>query len=248
MSSQGSWTTIEVTGHACDVFDPAEHCRPDRAVVYLHGRHVTRLADNAVFTAEFARHGLRVIAPQTARSWWSDKILDEFDKNISAEYYLIDEVLPAIAERWGVLPPLVALLGTSMGGQGALRLAFKHPRLFPVTAGISPAIDYQVRYYEDDAIAQMYPDPESVRQDTATLHVHPLNWPRNTWFACDPLDVRWHESAERLHMKMSALGIMHEYDGETSAGGHGWHYYNHMAPRAVGFVAERLEQEQRRVP
>ncbi len=48
-------------------------------------------------------------------------------------------------------------------------------------------------------------------------------------------------------MKLSALGIMHEHDLETSAGGHSWAYYNHMAPRAVGFLAERLEQERRRV-
>src|SRR5579872_7120013 len=99
---QGSWSTIEVAGHACDVFEPAEPRQPERMVMYLHGRHVTRLADNAVFTGEFERHGLRVIAPQTARSWWSDKILAEFDARFSAEHYVIDEVMPAIAERWGV--------------------------------------------------------------------------------------------------------------------------------------------------
>lgn len=243
MSQTGAWSATEVAGHACEVFEPAKPREPAGAVIYLHGRHLTSLADNAVFTGEFDRHGLRVIAPQTARSWWSDKLLAEFDRHISAERYLLDRILPWLTEHGHAQPPLIALLGTSMGGQGALRLAFKHPRVFPTAAGISPAIDYQIRYWEDDALQQMYSEPEAVRQDTATLHVHPLNWPRNLWFASDPLDSRWHESAERLHMKLAALGIMHEYDGETSAGGHGWEYYNAMAPRAIGFIAERLGKQ-----
>ena len=247
LSQAGSWGTVEIAGHRCEVFKPAAAREPPCAVIYLHGRHLTPLADNAAYTAQFEQHGLRVIAPQTGQSWWTDRICDDFDRAISAERYIVDRILPWIAEHWSAQPPLVALLGTSMGGQGALRLAFKHPRLFPIVAAVSPAIDYQIRYYEDESLMQMYPDPETVRQDTATLHVHPLNWPRNTWFACDPLDDRWHESAERLHMKMSALGIMHEYDGETSAGGHGWQYYNHMAPQAVGYIAQRLDQEERRV-
>ena len=50
-----------------------------------------------------------------------------------------------------------------------------------IAVGVSPAIDYQIRYYDDGevTIPQMYEDPEQARQDTATLHVHPLNWPRN---------------------------------------------------------------------
>ena len=135
-----------------------------------------------------------------------------------------------------------------MGGQGALRLAFKHANVFPVVAAISPAIDYQIRWREGDEILQaMYSDAESVRQDTATLHVHPLNWPRNIWFCCDPADHRWHESADRLRMKLGAIGIPHEYDLETTAGGHRFEYYNHMAPRALQFLAERLERERLRV-
>jgi hypothetical protein len=48
-----------------------------------------------------------------------------------------------------------------MGGQGALRLAYRHPNLFPVASAISPAIDFHKRYNEgDETIPQMYPDPK----------------------------------------------------------------------------------------
>ena len=137
-----------------------------------------------------------------------------------------------------------------MGGQGALRFSYKFPAQFPTVAAMSPAIDYQVRYYEegeDGTLAEMYDSPEAVRQDTATLHVHPLNWPRNMWFCCDPADYRWHESTERLRSKLVALGIPHESDLETTAGGHTWDYYNHMAAKAVCFLVERLERERLRL-
>jgi S-formylglutathione hydrolase FrmB len=157
-------------------------------------------------------------------------------------------MLNYVRERWQTAPPKIALLGTSMGAQGALRMAFRFPNTFPIVAAVSPAIDYQLRWDEGDKVLpQMYTDAEDIRQDTATLHVHPLNWPRNTWFSCDPEDYRWHPSADRLKMKLRALGIPHESDLETTAGGHSFSYYNHMAPRAIEFLVQRLEQEARRV-
>jgi S-formylglutathione hydrolase FrmB len=153
-----------------------------------------------------------------------------------------------IEQKWEVTPPKVGVFGTSMGGQGALRLAYKYPDVFPVTAAISPAIDYQIRYREgDEIIRAMYADEEDVRQDTATLHIHPLNWPRHQFFCCDPNDLRWIESVERLQMKLYSLGVPHQYDVETAAGGHGFDYYNDMAPRVMEFLFNALEQERRRI-
>jgi len=135
-----------------------------------------------------------------------------------------------------------------MGGQGGLRLAYKYPDRFPVVAAISPAIDYYLRFKEgDETLPLMYRDAEDARQDSAILHIHPLNWPRNQFFCCDPSDRRWWDSADRLRMKLASLGIPFEYDLETSGGGHGFEYYNKMAERAIRFIAERLEKERLRV-
>ncbi|MGH7200003.1 MAG: alpha/beta hydrolase-fold protein, partial [Planctomycetaceae bacterium] len=94
---------------------------------------------------------------------------------------------------------------------------------------------------------EMFPNREAARQQTAILQVHPLNWPRHQLLTCDPADAVWFEGAERLGMKLSSTGIPFESDFETTHGGHSWEYFNHMAPRAIGFVAERLELESRRV-
>ncbi|MBL8825711.1 MAG: hypothetical protein JNM18_01910 [Planctomycetaceae bacterium] len=245
----GTWTTTEVAGKTCDIFEPATRNEHGYVVIYLHGVHLARLHENAVYTELFGRHGLPVVCPHGARSWWSDKVCVEFDDRLTAERHLLDNVLPFIAERYGAKPPRIALLGTSMGGQGALRFAFKYPNQFPIVAALAPAIDYQIRFDdpEDETIRAMYPNAEAVRQDTATLHVHPLNWPRNLWFSSDPTDDRWHESSHRLRSKLYSLGIPFDCDLETSAGGHTWQYYNHMAPAAIAYLCERLERERLRI-
>jgi S-formylglutathione hydrolase FrmB len=248
MAVSGNWPQAEVAGHACEIYEPKTLHPQGFVVVYLHGVHLNRLSEQPAFEAEFDRHGLRVICPQTARSWWTNKVCAEFDPVLTAERYVLDHVLPYVAQRWDVRPPRIGLLGTSMGGQGALRFAFKHPRTFPVTAAIAPAIDYYLRWNEgDETLPEMYSDAEAARQDTATLHVHPLNWPHSIWFCCDPVDYRWHNSADKLRMKLGALGIPFECDLETGGQGHGFEYYSRMAPAAMRFLVERLEAESRRV-
>ncbi len=244
----GNWTETTLAGHLCDVFEPTTPSPHGYVVLYLHGVHLNRLVDKTPFTEQFERHGLRVFAPMTARSWWTDKICAEFDGKLTAERHVLDNVVPHLAERWNAWPPQIALLGTSMGGQGALRLSYKYPNIFPTVAALAPAVDYQLRFDEDDeTLPLMYADRESARQDTALLHIHPLNWPRNQFFCCDPKDYRWYDSADRLRMKLYSLGVPHESDLETTGGGHGFEYYNRMAERAVGFIAERLERERLRV-
>jgi S-formylglutathione hydrolase FrmB len=247
--ASGHWSESDVAGHKCRLFEPAAPSPHHYVVVYLHCSRGASLRSYPAFTREFERHGLRVIEPVTGQSWWTDRIWPEFDSKISAEAYLLQRVVPYIGERWGAEPPHLALLGVSMGGQAALRIAYKHPNVFPTVAAISPAIDFQKRIDEgvDPGLELMYRDAEDARQDTATLHIHPLNWPRNQFFCCDPADVRWHDSVDRLRMKLWSLGVPFECDLETEAGGHSFGYASHMAERAVGFLAQRLEQERLRV-
>jgi S-formylglutathione hydrolase FrmB len=244
----GAWSEVLIADHPCEIYEPPRPHAAGLVAIYLHGVHLQSLRDQPEFCALFDQFGLRVACPRTQRSWWVDRICEEFDPAITAERYIVDRVLPFLAEYWNAAPPRIGLFGTSMGGQGALRFGFKYPNKFPVVVAISPAIDFQQRIHEgDETLYAMYRDVEDARQDTATLHVHPLNWPRNLWFCCDPEDERWHESAERLRMKLSALGVPHAYDLDTSGGKHGFEYYCKMAPAALGFMMERLEQEQRRV-
>ena len=217
-------------------------------VLYLQGLRAARLKYQVGIVEHLQRHGLRAMEPEGDFSWWVDRVSSRFDPEISGERYIMEHVIPFLADQCHCEPPRIALLGASMGGQGALRLAYKYPDTFPVVAAVYPSIDFQKKIDEGDPVlSAMYRDAEEARQDTATLHIHPLNWPRHQFFCCDPADQRWHESADRLHMKLFSLGIPHECELETTAGGHSWDYFEHMAPRIIDFLAQGLESERLRV-
>jgi esterase/lipase superfamily enzyme len=243
----GTWTKADIAGKTADVYDPPGEARPRFGVLYLHGYGLETLAGADAFTKLLAELRLACVCPHGQRSWWADRVCPEFDPHVTPERYLLDAVLPFFAARWGLRPRAIGLLGISMGGQGALRLAFKHPDTFPVVAAISPAIEYHERYNQGTPLDDMYDSKEQCRQDTAPMHVHPSHSPPHLFFCIDPTDADWYRGNDRLHEKLSALGVPHQMDLTTRAGGHSWDYFNHMASRAVHFIQAGLEHESRRL-
>ena len=249
-SPRAHWSVVDVAGWPCEVYSPVEPV-PGRAVVHLHDLDCRPLGETPGLREAVEQARLPVLAPHTGRSWWLDRVVPAFDPRVTPERHVIDGILPEVLARFGVAPPQVALIGTGMGGQGALRLSYRHPGLFPVAAALRPAIDFHAamrravdgdddRY---DTLWAVYGDVERARQDTAILHVHPLNWPRHQWFASDPHDPHWHDGAVRLHSKLAALGIPHTalLDARGSSAP------DTVAVDAVRFVLAALDQESRRL-
>ena len=58
---------------------------------------------------------------------------------------------------------------------------------------------------------------------------------------------RWYRSCDRLHEKLAALGVPHEIDFTTRAGGHTWDYFDALAERIERFIHAGLEYESRRL-
>jgi len=240
------WTTVDIGGKQADVFEPSRG-GSNFGVLHLHGIGLETLIDRPVFTRWLDELQLACVCPHGQRCWWADHICAEFDNRITPERYLLEQVVPYFNERWGLSPRAIGLEGISMGGQGSLRLAFKHADIFPVVAAISAAIDYHELYGQGMTIDSMYDSKEQCRQDTALLHIHPSQYPRHIFFCIDPDDVDWYRGNDRLHEKLAALGIPHEMDLTTRAGGHSWDYFNHMAERVLKFIRAGLEYESRRL-
>ena len=198
------------------------------------------LNENVTFSRLLAQHNLCAVCPDGARSWWLDRICSEFSDNITPQQWLIDRVLPFAEQRWQIVPPNVALLGVSMGGQGALQLSYRRADRFPVVAAVAPAIDFHQLYGQNLPLDDMFADAEDARQATVVLNLHPLAWPRHQWFCCDPADHDWYDGCVRLGMKLSSSGILHERDLDTSAGGHSWEYFDRMASAALDHIARGL--------
>jgi S-formylglutathione hydrolase len=236
----GVWTGIEIAGKRADVFEPTSGGPYSSAVLHLHGHGLETLKDKPAFTKELERHGLPTLCPHGQRSWWLDTVCREFDASVTPLAWLRERVVPFMTARWNVRPPRIGVMGISMGGQGALQLAYRHARDFPVVAAISPAVDFHNWHGRGLPLDKMFGAREAARQQTATLHVHPLNWPKHQLLVCDPADSEWFEGCERLASKLRSIGVPFEADLQTSAGGHSWDYFNAMAPAVVRFVAERL--------
>jgi S-formylglutathione hydrolase len=238
---------MTIAGKPADVYDPPGPAQPRFGILHLHGHGLTTLRDKTAFSNLFDELHLACVCPHGQRSWWGDRVCAEFDPALTPERYLLDHVVAFFGTRWGLAPPTIGLLGISMGGQGALRLAFKYAELFPVAAGIASAIEYHELYGQGLPIDEMYDSKEQCRQDTAPMHVHPSQYPPHLFFCIDPADRDWYRGNDRLHEKLNALGVPHETDLATQAGGHTWDYFNHMAGRAVRFVHAGLEKQSRRL-
>ena len=128
----GTWSQIEVAGHACRVFEPAAPSPHGYIVVYLHCSEAASLRGYPAFVQ-------RVRAPRPARDRTRDrpKLVDRphlarvRSGRFRPKRTCCEHVVPYVAERWNARPPQLALLGVSMGGQGALRMAYKYPNVFP---------------------------------------------------------------------------------------------------------------------
>ena len=206
---KAEWRSETVDGRSVQVFQPSSAEPPTSAVLFMHGHGKVMLNDNAVFTELFQKHNLVAICPDGGQSWWMDRICDDFSPDISPQDWIVDQLLPFIEERWNIEPPKIALLGISMGGQGALQLSFRYAAQFPVVAAISPAVDFHQLYGQGLPLDQMFDNVEDARQATVVLNLHPLAWPRHQWFCCDPADTDWLDGCVRLGMKLSSSGILH---------------------------------------
>lgn len=239
------WQSTEVDGRRVEWFVPSANASeepPVGVVLFLHGHGGVTLANNPVFTRLFEKHRLLAVCPEGKRSWWLDFVCPEFDSEVTPQRWLLDTIVPWIEQQFQIQPPKIALLGVSMGGQGALQLAYRHAMKFPVVAAIAPAVDFHQMYGSGIPLDQIFPDAETARQATVVLNLHPLSWPRHQFFCCDPQDHEWFDGAARLGMKLSSSGILHERDLETTAGGHSWDYFNHMAPKCLDHIASSMKK------
>jgi S-formylglutathione hydrolase FrmB len=243
-----AWESIAIAGHDADVL-----ATPDAVfgVLFLHphgDETLAHAAANPAWTDALIRQRLACCCPRASRTWWADRVYSPFDSVLSAEHYLLQEVLPWMASAWKLAPRQIAVVGISMGGQAAVRLACRHPETVRVAAGVASAVDYQSCYYDPAffELPELYRNPEHCRQDTATLAVRPQRL-GSLFIACDPADGDWFPGNERLHEKLTAVGVPHAVDFTTTRGGHTWDYFNAMAEPVIAFCADALAKEARRL-
>ncbi len=234
-----NWSTAEIAGHSADVFVP-EGASPAGVVLFLHGYDGVTLKDNPAYTRELTKQNLIGLCPIAPHCWWTDEVYPPFDEQISPLQFLTQQVAAYCQQSWQIAPPHIAVCGIEMGGQGALQLAYRHARQFPIVVAISPKVDFETWWGHGTSLDTLFADQEAARQRTAILHLHPLNYPKHQLLLCDPADFYCFEAVLTLASKLSSTGIAFDQDFESSHGGFGWNYANAMAPRVINYIADSL--------
>ena len=124
-------------------------------VVYLlHGgggnfRNWSNYSD----VARFAERGLILVMPEGDESYYMNAAERPEDRY---EDYIATDLIADVESKFQVAAGRAnrAIIGVSMGGFGAIKLAFSHPDLFIFAGGISPAIDVPSRPFSIKRISQ----------------------------------------------------------------------------------------------
>jgi putative tributyrin esterase len=111
-------------------------------VVYLlHGggggfRDWTNYSD----VARFAESGLLLVMPEGGSSYYTNAVDPPQDRY---EDYIVSDLIADVESRFPAATGRSnrAIIGVSMGGFGAVKIALRHPELFAFAGGLSSAID-----------------------------------------------------------------------------------------------------------
>jgi putative tributyrin esterase len=103
--------------------------------------------------ARFAERGLILVMPEGDESYYTNSATLPDNRY---EDYIVKDLISDVEGRFPVSPGRGnrALVGVSMGGFGAVKLALRHPELFSFVGGLSSAVDVPSRPFSMKRISQ----------------------------------------------------------------------------------------------
>jgi S-formylglutathione hydrolase FrmB len=217
-------------GRALDalVIDPRRAPEDAPLLVLLHGQGSSpdsmvaqELLDELVGLGD--RAPVVLLPDGDEASYWHDR-----DGGAWARMVL-DEAIPAAAERFGADPRRVAVAGFSMGGFGALHLATRDPGRFCSVAAHSPAV-FTSRPKPGSPFAEAFDDDADFRRADPVARARRL--PPGTWVDvgdADPFAPAVRRLVERMRRPR-----YREWRGD-----HDFSYFVREAPRWLRFHLER---------
>ena len=204
-------------------------------VYLLHG-----LSDDHTSWSRFSsveryadEHGLAVVMPDVARSFYADEVHGH-------KYWTyLSEELPAILQSWfglGADPARTFAAGLSMGGYGALKLALRQPERFAAAASLSGAFDLAgllAQPDRDEVLGRVFGGVVSPSDDLFAL-VQQAEVPR-LWLGCGTDDYLY---AANERFVAAAQAADHDPLVHFRAGAHTWDVWDAMLPEVFAWFAK----------
>jgi len=158
--------------------------------------------------------------------------------NYCYEDYFFQELIPLVEKNYHVLNGKEgrAIAGHSMGGNGAILYALKHPTLFESCCAIGAAIDMNVP--ENNASFSDENNIPNLLKRTADAVKAASPEEHHTFVVRFYIDCGKEDGLldvnKRLHVCMDGLGFAHEFYQRD--GGHTWDYWRSALPFVLEFA------------
>lgn len=207
-------------------------------VVYLlhgHGDVHSSWASRFDLKQAADQYGIIFVCPDGQNSWYFDspvKNAAQFETYVSRELVaFIDAHYRTRADRQGR-----AITGLSMGGHGALWLAFRHPDVFGSCGSMSGGVDiskFPNRWNIQDALGR-YESNKKVWESHSVISLVPSLQPGQLNIIID--DGRqdfFYDVNMALHASLDKQGIKHSFS--IRPGQHSWTYWRESLPQHLAF-------------
>lgn len=213
------------------------------AIYLLHGysgNYTNWLNINeAAIKSSADNNGLIIVSPDGGYgSWYLDSPVDNQWKY---ETYIINELIPWIDNRYSAIqsPKGRAITGLSMGGHGALYLAFRNQDTFGAAGSMSGGVDIRP-----------FPTNWDLSKRLGEYATHPDNWEKNTVINmthlltpgslrliidCGSEDFFYQVNCD-LHQKLLARNIPHDFISRP--GKHNSEYWKNAIQYQLLFLSD----------
>lgn len=181
--------------------------------------------------------GLMIVCPDGGfNSWYFDS---PENPDIRYETYISKELVPWIDKNYKTIisPKGRAITGLSMGGHGALYLAFKHQNIFGAAGSMSGGVDltpFPDNWEISEKLGAYKEHPERWREHSVIHLVHLLN-PYGLQLIIDcGIDDFFYSVNINLHKKLMESNIPHDFISRP--GGHTWEYWKNSIQYQLLFM------------
>lgn len=195
-----------------------------------------------------------VVMPNAGNSWF----IDDIDAEYPFETMFINEFIGHIESKYRTRSEkkFRALGGLSMGGYGALILAFKNPDLISSIFSLSPGIwtDESIQTLSNEDYLRTFGDIYTTNPDdriTDRWKAHSIHHQARVRSSSDLSKVKYYITSgdddagisvatAELHIILKNKNVPHEY--RVYNGGHTWEYWRKTFPEAIRFISDEFER------
>ena len=216
-------------------------------VVYLLHGHSGNYADWVNKAKGFEKmadeYQLIIVCPDGNNSWYWDSPVDnqfKYETYVSSELITwVDSKYKTIKDKKGR-----AITGLSMGGHGALYLAFRHQDVFGAAGSMSGGVD--IRPFPENwdmakRLGKYSERPDNWENHTVINLLHLLTTKSLALIIDCGTEDFFYKVNEQLHQQLVYRNIPHDYI--TRPGAHNWPYWNNAIKYQLLFMSNYFKSQ-----